>query len=259
MSRPFYGEFAWAYDFVVPRPVERRCACVARLFERGGVGPPSRVLDAGCGSGGYSIGLARLGYVVTGLDLSAELLAEAERRVAAEAVAPPAAFVRGDILSPPAAPPYDAVLCRGVLNDLVDDASRARAFDSFAASLRAGGVIALDVREWRGTVRRKAREPFAETIVETPRGTLTFRSETRLDHARRSLHVFERHALRDARGEIAAADFHFLMRCWTREELKGQLARAGFVELGYLGDYDEKVPAGATDRLVAFARRGSGG
>lgn len=41
---------------------------------------PARVLDLGCGAGRTTIGLARMGYQVTAIDLSETLLAEAGRR-----------------------------------------------------------------------------------------------------------------------------------------------------------------------------------
>jgi hypothetical protein len=49
-------------------------------------------------------------------------------------------FVEGDLLRLPdvlggSAPTFAAVLCRGVLNDLLDDESRRRAFAAFAGCL----------------------------------------------------------------------------------------------------------------------------
>lgn len=41
---------------------------------------PARVLDLGCGAGRTTIGLARLGYEVTAIDLSKTLLAQAQNR-----------------------------------------------------------------------------------------------------------------------------------------------------------------------------------
>src|SRR5207245_4449387 len=54
-----------------------------------------RILDLGCGAGRHSIGLAQRGYRVTGLDLSAPLLAEA--RKAARGAGVKATFVQGDM------------------------------------------------------------------------------------------------------------------------------------------------------------------
>jgi SAM-dependent methyltransferase len=251
VDRPFYGEYAWAYDLLIAAPVAGQCAVIAELFARRGVGAEALVLDAGCGTGRYAFELARGGYRVAGVDLSAALLGEARRRMIEGGVCVPLA--RGSVTALPFAPRLDAVLCRGVLNDLLDEGSRGEAFVSFAGALRRGGVLVCDVREWGETVRRKTREPVAEKVSETPRGRLSFRSETRLDGARRLLLVSERHVFESDAGE-EVAEHEFVMRCWTREELGRRLAEAGFGDVEYFGGYD-LAPAGASDRLVCVASR----
>jgi hypothetical protein len=83
-----------------------------------------------------------------------------------------ASFEVGDILTR-SAERYDAILCRGVLNDLVDDSAREAAFDAFASALQPRGVLILDVREWDASAARKAREPIFRKRVSTDRGELT--------------------------------------------------------------------------------------
>ena len=178
-GRPFYGSFAWAYDLLNPRAVAAECAQITTTLAGRGIPAPAQLLDAGCGTGRYAIELARGGFVVTGLDAAAELLAVARQQAGADAVT----FVHADLGALAPAPAYQAVLCRGVLNDLVEDRARREAFRAFARALTRGGALVLDVREWEATRRRKTREPLLERVVPTAQGTLTYRSETRLDHA----------------------------------------------------------------------------
>jgi len=248
--RPFYGSFGWAFDLLVERPVAAECAQIGAILGARGVASDATLLDAGCGTGRYAVTLARQGYRVTGLDLSPELIAVARQRPGATMVR----FVVGDLTQPAPTTPYAAVLCRGVLNDLLDDQSRHDAFVAFARALQTAGVLLLDVRDWDATVRRRTAEPMHERTVETAQGTLVFRAEIRLDHARRRMLVAERHTLTTG-GHTTATDHDFVMRCWTRGELDELLARAGFDAITYQGAYDPASPLGSTDRIVAVATR----
>jgi SAM-dependent methyltransferase len=253
VSRPFYDEYAWAYDLIIEPPGEEQSEFVADAFRARGAGPGSLVLDAGCRVGRHASGLARRGYVVEGVDRSPNLVAEA-RGLAGGGGGLPVSFRVGDILELQPSGRFDGLLCRGVLNDLLDGRSRERAFSSFAGALRRGGVVVLDVREWEATARRKIREPLFEKTVETPRGSLTFTSVTRVDPGTRRLLVEERHALRAGGVECVSA-YDFQMRCWTREELGSRMSRAGFAGFEFFGAYDGGTPAGATGRLVCVAAR----
>ncbi len=247
-SRTFYGSFAWAYDLLSDRPIAWECTQIASILSERGLPSGARLLDAGCGTGRYAVELARRGYRVTGLDAAADLIAVARQRAGASAVA----FITADLTTLPPAPQYDAILCRGVLNDLVDDQTRRNAFQAFARALVPGGALVLDVRDWEATARRKTREPVHEKTVQTVHGTLTFRSQTRLDHATRRLLITERHVL-TSDGRTTSADYDFVMRCWTRDELDALVAAAGFTAVEYRAGFDRASPVGSTDRLVVVA------
>lgn len=81
------------------------------------------VLDAGCGNGGLSQELARLGALVVGLDYSSTVRgSECLRR------APDVLFVQGDLESPPLAEEaFDLVISIGVLHHTRDTARTFRA------------------------------------------------------------------------------------------------------------------------------------
>ena len=249
--RPFYSEFAWAYDLLIDRPVQKECAAIAAWLVERGVVPGSTLVDAGCGTGRYAIELSRRGYRVCGIDRSADFIEEATR--AAGSRSPQLSFEVGDILKL-ARSHDDGVICRGVLNDVVEEDDRQSAFAAFARTLRDGGVLILDVREWDATAERKDREPLFRKRVDTDRGRLTFTSVTELDPPTRCLLIRERHTL-ETDGRERSWDYDFVMRCWTPAELESLLHVNGFESIAYFGAYDPVVGQGATDRLVAVALR----
>ena len=251
MTRPFYGEYAWAFDLLVDRPVQKECGVIVDWLVERQVLPAAQILDAGCGTGRYAIELARRGYAVHGIDFSEQLIDVAIR--SSEDARGRVSFAVGDICDP-LPDRYDAILCRGVLNDMVEDEEREAVFARFAGALRPGGTLLLDVREWGASVERKAREPLFRKRVVTNRGELTFTSVTAVDRPKRQLLLAERHVLVDG-GEAHVVEYQFVMRCWERGELDELLARHGFGEVRYFGAYDAHVEAGATDRLVTVARR----
>lgn len=250
--RPFYTEYAWAFDLLIDRPVRKECAVIVAWLVDRGVVPGSEILDAGCGTGRYAIELARRGYVVRGVDLSPELIDVAIR--AAGDSTHGVSFGVGDIAHLPTSR-YAAILCRGVLNDIIGDADREAIIAAFAEALQPTGVLILDVREWGASVERKTREPLFRKRVATNRGELTFTSVTTLDLEHRRLLIAERHELMEQAGP-RVSDYHFVMRCWERTELEVLLARHGFGKISWFGAYDPNVGMGITDRLVVVAQRG---
>jgi SAM-dependent methyltransferase len=248
--RPFYAEYAWAFDLLIDRPVEKECTVIAAWLVGRGIPPGAEILDAGCGTGRYSRELARRGYIVHGVDLSPELIEVAKGAVGDRTGG--VSFAVADILDLPTAR-YAAILCRGVLNDIIDDDRRDAVLAAFVRALRPNGALIMDVREWGASAKRKTREPLFRKRVSTDRGELTFTSVTELDPEHRLLLISERHEL-VGRGDERVSEYLFVMRCWEREELGMLFARHGFGNIQYFGAYDHSVELGATDRLIAVAK-----
>jgi glycine/sarcosine N-methyltransferase len=221
VSRPLYSSFAWAYDRVVATPGGLPPAEIARLLAG-----RRRIVDAGCGTGRHAAALAEAGFDVTGIDVSPQLIAVARAR------APHVAFEVADLREWEPPDPFDAALCRGVLNDLIADADRQAALDNLARMLRAGGLLVLDVRELAGSRKRYGREPVTTRSAEG----VFFRSETRF--------VGDVMVVDEA---ISSADEHadheFRMRPWTAAELDERTAAAGFTRVERRLDGDRIVAA----------------
>jgi SAM-dependent methyltransferase len=192
----------------------------------------ARILDAGCGTGRHAAELAGRGFELVLADHSPALLAQARERL------PAAEAVLGDLAELRLDRPVDAVVCRGVLNDITEDTARDAVLGSLAQALVAGGVLIADVRELEATAARYA-EPVTRTKVV---GDLTFRAEIRLEDG--LLCVHERHE----RGEDVT-EYDLIMRPWSRDELDEGLRSAGFTSVVLRPG----VPETRSDRLFVTA------
>lgn len=79
------------------------------LIEELGISPGASVLDVGCGTGRHTIELARRGYLVTGLDMSSGMLAQAEK--AAKEAQVSVQWVKSDATSFSLNEKFDAAIC----------------------------------------------------------------------------------------------------------------------------------------------------
>src|SRR5436190_14710807 len=208
-DRPLYTSFAWAYDLVVPSPAAPQPEEVARLLAG-----RRTVVDVGCGTGRVSAFLAENGFEVVGVDSSPAMLDVARERTDA------VTFEAGDLFAwrPPA--PVDAVLCRGVLNDLTQDVDRQHGLEALWEMLRPGGLLVLSVREIEKTRVRFAREP----VITRSGGGAFFRSEARFIGD--VVVVDERISSEDSR-----ADYRYEMRPWSLTEIDERAAAAGFTRV----------------------------
>ncbi len=79
------------------------------LMEELELPPGAAILDVGCGTGRHAVELARRGYAVTGLDLSAEMLRRAEEAATAAGVT--VEWIKADAARFSLPPKYDGAIC----------------------------------------------------------------------------------------------------------------------------------------------------
>lgn len=114
-------------------------AWVRMILQRTGAGTGTKVLDLACGRGRHARWFAEAGCAVTGIDISAESIAEARRQV------PQATFQVHDIREPFAEGRFDLAVCLftslGYFEHASDDL---RALRAACEALRPGGWFVLD-------------------------------------------------------------------------------------------------------------------
>jgi 2-polyprenyl-3-methyl-5-hydroxy-6-metoxy-1,4-benzoquinol methylase len=107
------------------------------------VRPGARVLDVGCGVGRWSHRLAARGALVTGIDLSPTMIAEARRRAARKGVLDRCRFQTQDLAELDAGDRFDLVLGVTVLQHILDAQALRSAFRRMTEHLAEGGRMVL--------------------------------------------------------------------------------------------------------------------
>ena len=131
---------AKAFDQQAPlferSPVQSDQAALARLVAFAALPPAAHVLDAGCGPGLVAEAFLSAGCRVTGVDLSAEMVARARARCAP--FGDRGSFSRQRVQDLPAEAAFDAAVSRFVLHHVQDPAGFVAAH---AARVRPGGAV----------------------------------------------------------------------------------------------------------------------
>jgi SAM-dependent methyltransferase len=139
-ARAFFDSIAGRYDRVyAPGPEESRARMARVLTE---LAPTSRVLDLGVGTGRELSSLQDAGHVVTGLDLSPEMLARCARRTR------PVLLVEADLWDrlPFEAGAFDAVIAlHGTLAHPPGEAAPRALAVELARVLAPSGVFVMEV------------------------------------------------------------------------------------------------------------------
>jgi SAM-dependent methyltransferase len=142
MGRGLAARLGYPGDLLDAVPAETLAsfAGVGFFFDLAGDLAGRRVLDLGSGSGTDSFAAAALGARVTGVDMTKEQLAKADR-VRVESGIDGVEFVEGYIERPPVPDGgYDVVISNGVVNLAAD---KAAVFAAAARALAPGGRLAL--------------------------------------------------------------------------------------------------------------------
>jgi len=193
--------------------------------------PGRRVVDLACGTGLHALFFAQLGADVTALDVSADMIAHAERHR-------PHARIQYDVgdMRKLHGGPWDLAVCLGNSLSLMPSAAeRAQVLKRVAQSLSSGGVFLVQILNYsaRSALRprhRIERKPMGDRDVVAVKNLVPCEKRTLL-----TLTFF---ALRDEQWESlseTAVLTHFGI-----EDLAAPAERVGLLAEGAYGGYDKR-------------------
>lgn len=173
ITQSFYDNLASQYDKLFldwDAATREQAVLLDGLFANNGYDKTARILDCACGIGTQAIGLAALGYAVTGSDLSEGALAQASARAAGKGLRIP--FVNADFCALPEVfeEPFDIVIAMDnalphmLTADALDSAVR-----SIAHTVARGGMFVASIRDYDALLLRKP--PYSPPYIhQTPEG-----------------------------------------------------------------------------------------
>lgn len=214
--------------------------------------PVHTVLDLACGTGAVTCVLARRGYEMIGVDLSAEMLmVAAEKARALSGVIPPL-FLQQPMEELDLYGTIDAcVCCLDSVNYVTRPRDLQRAFERVHLFLMPGGLFLFDVN----TPEKLEGLDGGMFIDETEDTYCVWRA----DYARRSricTYGFDLF-FREDDGRWRREEEIHQERAYAPEELTDMLRKAGFTHIRQYGDRKMRPPRPGEDRIFFTARKES--
>ena len=188
----------------------------------------SRVLDVACGAGRHARAMTGLGHHVVGIDLSRDLLAQAND----------VSIARADMRALPFYGSFDAATSFFTSFGYFDDDGNQATLDAVAGALRPRGVFLLDFLNAAAVAAHLVEKS------EEERGGETFLIRRSIEGGR----VLK---------EVSGKDGSYVesVRLYTHVELVGRLRAAGLNPVACYGDFDGRDYTTDSPRCIMVARK----
>lgn len=177
MIENYYNDLTPYYKLIYPdweASIKRQAAVLDSVI-REFFGPAAnRILDAACGIGTQSIGLAQLGYAVTASDISPAAIGQARQEAAQRALKIEFSVTDMRQLWSAQQKQFDVVIaCDNAIPHLLTDDDILQAFAQFYQCVHAGGGTIITVRDYAQLQCDRSRQQLNPRLVHpTPEGRL---------------------------------------------------------------------------------------
>lgn len=245
-----YGVFSEFYDALTANvSYDTVSQVLSSLLTRYGKGR-GLLLDLACGTGSVSVRLAKKGYEVIGVDLSPEMLSEAQNK--AYSAGQNILFLCQDMTALDLYGTVDAAVCTlDGLCHLPDEESVQAALRKVSLFMNPGGVFLFDVNsvyKHRAVLGNNTFVYDTDDVYCVWQNTLLPDGVT----VQMDLDFFE--PVSDA-GDYVRQSERFTERAYPRETLEAMLKKAGFTVLDVFDGYSGKPAHDTSERLLFAVRK----
>lgn len=245
-----YSDFAEIYDRLMQDiPYEGWVQYLHRLFEKHDI-QPRRILDIGCGTGNVTVPLAKMGYEVTGLDLSEEMLALADQKARRDGIS--IKWIQQDMRSIDSGPvAFDLVISMtDSLNYINSPEDLEQVFHRVKTSL--GGKQGWFIFDLNSLY--KIKEVFGDNAFNLLDEEIAYIWDNFYDEQSKTCHMDLTFFVREADGRYRRFSESHSETGYEIEEIRGLLKNAGFsLEAVYQEGSFEK-PSDTTERVYFVAK-----
>lgn len=204
----------------------------------------AKLLDLYCGYGRHAIELAKLGYLVTGIDATQAFLDIARQKAEEEGVS--VAFRQGDMRELAYEGEFAAIINMFAAFGYFSDDENAAVLRKVARALKPGGLFLIDLlnRDWMGrnNLNRYWRHPSGEYVlsykVELHQGVVTMK----------------RVLLNQVTG--AKTQYEFVLRAYSLAEMTSVLEKCDLKVKATYGGFDGRPYGADAPRMIILAEKG---
>jgi len=162
-----FADYAQFYDALYQdKDYEKECAYLENIFKKFSKESVTTILDLGCGTGSHDLILAKKGYQLTGVDLSAQMVTIAKKKAAEKKLN--ITFLKRDIRRLKLKKRFDAVVSLfAVMGYQTKNQDVAQACQTAFSRLRPGGIFIFDVWFGPAVLTQKPRIKTKRIRLET--------------------------------------------------------------------------------------------
>lgn len=243
-----YEAFASVYDlFMEQVEYDQWLSHIHAVWDRLGV-KPKTIIDLGCGTGSILLPLAKEGFAVIGVDLSTEMLTEADHKAMEAGLS--VRLACQDMTELELGEEADCILSLcDCMNYLTEDGQLAEAFQSIARHMKKDSIFLFDMN-----TEYKFREVLGQNVFGSAEESAAYIWENDYDEEEKINEYYVSFFIEQENGLYERVEEYHYERAYSMEEIEHGLQAAGMELVEVYDGYSFDAPHAESERLLFAAR-----